>query len=724
MKSYNHVFAFFIAFYSIATFIHAQTSKDSTSILDNVNTLTFHYYQSINKNPQESLNYAKEAYAYYDKINTNSLKFKITSNYITALYVNEHYKDALEILNTIKDLEVSENNKALYFTLRGLVENDLNYIAQAEASYIEALKIYVALEDKDNQFTILNNLGLLYNNIGDYKRSLALYLECYGIINDLKVKVDRYKYYMNIGTVSYNLNDFNNAIESFTNALNEAKNNNESLRIYRAEEKIAQANVGLNKLEIAITHYKNALSGYKQLGLKKDECNTLINLGDINYQEDNKYIAFKNYSSAQKIASVNNFKQEEYLVDLKIARHYKEQLEFNKARDFYNKIINNKTHVKNIVVLKDAYKGLYEIEKASKNALLSLDYLESYLEYDNAYKEGQLITQKEQIQIQYSLKQKEQDLEKLETDLALNDLKLKNKQQQNQGLIMLSCLILLILILILRSYIQNKKTQDILSQNNEKINSQNEKLILTNQEIKAQRKELSGLNKVKDQLLSIIAHDVKSPMTDLYNLLFILRRNLDALKKDDLKQNLAIIESSTSNLLNLLNNILNWTISQSSGITVKFSSFSINDLVNTNLKLIESATVAKELSVSFQPDKNINYIKSDLNIIDFALRNMLSNAVKFTNKKGSINVSIEPVTTNTIHIKIADSGIGFNEEIQALLQKNTERLPVKLGTNTEKGYGIGLSLCKKMLAKIDSQIIYKKNKPTGSIFILQINTQN
>jgi len=106
---------------------------------------------------------------------------------------------------------------------------------------------------------------------------------------------------------------------------------------------------------------------------------------------------------------------------------------------------------------------------------------------------------------------------------------------------------------------------------------------------KAKRKELLDLNKIKDQLLSIIAHDVKSPMTDLYNLLFILRHNLNAIQKDELKKNLAVVESSTSNLLNFLNNILNWTISQSSGIRVKLSSFSLNELrVLKSLRFLES----------------------------------------------------------------------------------------------------------------------------------------
>lgn len=724
MKFWQYIFIFFSGTFLLPQISFAQNKKDSLSIIDNVNVLNFNYYQNINKNPIKSLNYAKDAFSYFDNIDTNELKFKVASNYVTALFVNDRYKDALLILDKIENLNIKDNNKALYFTLRGLVENDLTQITEAEASYKKALDLYVKLNDTDNQFTILNNLGLLYNNIGDYKKSLKMYLDCYDIVNDLKIKVDRYKYHMNIGTVSNNLNDYKNALSSFKNALNEATNNNESLRVFRAKEKIAQVYLGLNKLDIAGKYYNEALTGYKQLGLKKDACTVLLNLGDIHYQKNDKDTALKKYENAKKIATSNNFEQELYSALLSMASIYKEQLKYSEASSLFKKIIAHKSSITNFATLKDTYKGLYEIEKDKNNTLLSLKYLENYLKYDTLVKENQLITQKEQIETQYTLKQKEHDLEKLEVEFDLNELKLKNKQQQFQGLIILSVLILLVLILLSILYIQNKKSQKLLSLRNKKINSQNEILTATNKEIKAQRKELSNLNKVKDQLLSIIAHDVKSPMTDLYNLLFILRHNVNAVSKDDLKKNLAVIESSTSNLLNLLNNILNWTISQSSGIKVKISSFSLNDLINTNLKLVESSVIAKELRVNFQPEKTLDFIESDLNIVDFALRNILSNAVKFTNKKGNITIETQTTSNHIIEIRIADSGIGFNEEIHDLLKKNTERVPVKTGTNTEKGYGIGLSLCKKMLSKINSKIIYEKNHPSGSIFILQLKHPN
>ena len=688
-----------------------NTYAQNDSIINKINSLNFNYYQSINKNPQNSLNFSKKAFSYYKEVQSPELKFKIAANYTTALFVNEYYNEALSILNQIKTISINDNNKALYFTLRGLIENDLNHYSLAEENYKKALQLYLKLEDKDNEFTILNNLGLLYNNIGDYKRSLEYYLRCYEIINNLEIKVDRYKYYTNIGTVSYNLNDYNNALKSFNSALNEAKLNSDTIRIFRAHEKLAQTNVALNNTSIAISHYNKALEVYKQLGLQKDVCYILLQLGGIYYSQGKKNIAFNYYNDCLTIAKLNSFLQEEYESSLNLGIYYQEKSNLNKASFFFKKIIKNETNITNIEIVKKAYYALYTIEKQQNNKNISLNYLEHFLNLDKKINEKQLISQKEQIQIQYNLKQKEFELENLQINYHLNELQLKNRKQQLRALILFSILIAIVFIFVLSFYLQKKKAQRQLS-------IQNKKLISRNTEIKAKRKELLELNLIKDQLLSIIAHDVKSPLTDLKNLLFIFRHNIDVLNKNELKKNFTIIESNTSNLLNLLNNILNWTINQSSGIKVKESEFSLTKLIKTNLNLIESSSIAKDVSVIFENSSSDFNIKSDYNIVNFAVRNVLSNAVKFTNKKGLVLVKIIETKNNIVKIQISDSGIGFNEKIHTLLKNNSEKVPTTDGTEKEKGYGIGLSLCKKMLAKIDSKIIYKKNEPTGSIFTI------
>jgi len=184
MKTLRFFIIFLVGFFLMPLQSFSQKQNDSLTIINKVNLLNFNYYQSINNNPLSSLNYAEEAFSYHKNIKSIELKFKVATNFTTALFINENYNKALSILDSIDPIKIQKKDKALYYTLRGLVETNLNNPLQAEESFKKALTLYIELKDKDNEFTVLNNLGLLYNNIGNYKKSLESYIRCYAIIKD------------------------------------------------------------------------------------------------------------------------------------------------------------------------------------------------------------------------------------------------------------------------------------------------------------------------------------------------------------------------------------------------------------------------------------------------------------------------------------------------------------------------------------------------------------
>nr|WP_319999971.1 tetratricopeptide repeat-containing sensor histidine kinase [uncultured Draconibacterium sp.] len=719
MKFFSTTLVFVILLFLFHNSAISHVDKDSSSIVRHIENLTTKYYQSVNRNPKSSLRYSEEAYLYIDKNLPDETKFQIASNYATALYLNEEYPKALSILDQSAGLLIADKHQGLYHTLRGLVETELNQQLKAEEDYKTALEYYRKTSDKDNEFTVLNNLGILYNNVGDYKLSLASYLACYEIVNDLKIKVDRYKYYINIGTVNFNLNDFPKALSYYKSALNESIIQADTLRTLNSETKIAQTYVEIGQLDTALFYYGKAIQGYEKLDLNRDVCNILLRLGDIFQKQARNDKVLSLYEEAYQLGAANSYFQVIMESSFNIGSFYQKELNYNKAVEYFNHIIKTQKKNTNKELLKDTYFNLYRIEKQRRNTALALTYLEKYLAYDSVIKENLLTSQKEQIEVHFKLRQNELELENLSVNLALNKLSLESKQQQFSWLIIVSVCIIFGSILILWLYIQNRKSQKLLSLQNERINFQNQRLSLNNNEIKEQKKELNGLNKIKDQLLSIIAHDVKSPITDLNNLLSILRNHVNMLSKIELQENLAMIESNTTNLLHFLNNILNWVVSQSAGIQVKLTQISLNNIIKANIELIQNAISAKKLNIVFNPAVSPNLLKSDSNIVDFALRNVLSNAVKYSQAQGDIHIEIED-HQNTVQIRIADKGIGISEKICTLLKQNSERLPSLSGTNKEEGYGIGLSLCKKMLAKIDSKIHYNKNVPAGSVFTIEL----
>lgn len=686
-----------------------------------IDSLNKGYYRTINNNPTISLGYAQKAFSYFEKIQDERLKFRLAINYATALFINGDYEKAHLIINKAKGIAVGKKGKALYFTMLGLIENDLNHFTEAESAYKKALGLYTILEDKNNQFTVLNNLGILYNNIGAYNKALETYLKCYGLIDSLAADVDRYKYYMNRGTASYNLQDYTNALNSYRTALKTAVKNRDSLRIFRSYEKIAQTNLALGNLDQALYYYKKTLRSYSRIGLKKELIEVLLEIGNIYYAQGKEKTALDYFMRSHDLAHQKDHQVLEAAeASLRLGKFFLDQTEYEKAENYYKEVISIEAQTINPLVLMSAYLGLYKIAQHNNNALLSLKYLKKYHQYDNETRQKQLANERKQIAALFNLKKKELELENLKANYQIREIQLDKKNQKITGLILFAILTSLVFFLILLLYIQKRKAQSQLIIKNKKIDIRNKTLKKINEDVKAQRKELSSLNAFKDQLLSIISHDVKSPLTNLSSLLHILRNNIEGMKKGELKKNLASIESDTVNLLNLLNNILNWTIGQSTGVKVKTTRFSVTELVRKNLALVESSMVAKDLTILFDPGDKAHFIKSDKNIVDLALRNILSNAVKFTGANGTIDIAITQ-KSNTLAVKIADSGIGVKKEMLGHPQRNNVEAPFALNNGkVESGYGIGLSLCKMMLEKIGSEIVFENNQPSGAVFTLYI----
>lgn len=718
MKS---LFFSFCIILSVCTDLNAQ-NRSNTSIYTTADSLNLNYYQTINKNPKKGLLYAEKAFSLIDGIQSDRLRFKVISNYATALFINEEYLKAYDAIKKVNILKTNTNEKALYHTIKGLIANDLNHLSEAESDFKKSLELYEILNDRNNQFAVLNNLGLLYNNSGEYKKSLEAYLQCYDIINDLKEEVDSYKYFLNMGTVSYNLNDYESAYKSFNSALTEARTKNDSLRIYKASEKLGQTYVALDSLNLALTTFEKVLPFYEKSGLKKDASNILLQLGNINYALGYTEKGFTYFKDAEHLSEKNSFTQNKAQAFLKLGNYYNDQKKLKEAEHYFKNVLKTEDSISNLEILKQTYFGLYSIAKQKRDIPSSLLYLEKGHFYETEIQKQHLTNEADQIEARLGLKKKELELENLKINYELNQLQIKGQKQKIQGLIIFALLIGVLLWLALAMYFQKQKSQKRLAIQNDKINIQNKELIETNAAIKEQRQELATLNSLKDELLSILAHDVKSPITNLSHLLFILRNNLGKIEKEELQKNLASIEVNSSNLLNLLNNILNWVISQSQGVKVKISDFSLTELIQQNLKIVDSSIVSKDLKISFNDDNRYE-VSSDRNIVDLAMRNLLSNAVKFTPRHGTISIEIHETNNYTHTIKIIDSGIGFNEKVHAMLKEDIEKVPVTSGTAQEKGYGIGLSLCKKMLMLIDSKIMYERNLPQGSIFTIHLKTK-
>ncbi len=264
------------------------------------------------------------------------------------------------------------------------------------------------------------------------------------------------------------------------------------------------------------------------------------------------------------------------------------------------------------------------------------------------------------------------------------------------------------------------ENNSLLSMQQEELKSQNEELKAVNEgvvskqlEIEKVNAKLTNTNATKELLIRIIGHDLRGPISQLSVFADVMIDHFDDLTPDILKKNLKEISNSSGNSAKLLENLIEWSKLQSGKLVPKPEKLSIKELTDENIKLLINKTKNKEIKIYNRIDSHVEAMV-DRNMINTVLRNLISNALKFTHKKGKIEISAKKAN-NHIEISVSDNGVGMNKEdkdniFRIELQKST------LGTQNEKGTGFGLILCKEFIERHKGTIWVESEKNEGSVF--------
>ncbi|MCL2074198.1 MAG: ATP-binding protein [Marinilabiliaceae bacterium] len=229
--------------------------------------------------------------------------------------------------------------------------------------------------------------------------------------------------------------------------------------------------------------------------------------------------------------------------------------------------------------------------------------------------------------------------------------------------------------------------------------------------------ELRELNNTKDKLFSIIAHDLKNPFHALLGISSALSKEVSSGNLQQIQNYADIIFDSAKKGYELLTNLLEWTRLQSGRLKVIKENLSILEIINENISLVTNHANAKNLSIQYVDDVDYQ-IFSDKAIINVILRNLISNAIKFTPFNGKISITIRE-TENFLIISVIDNGIGITEEdMKKLFRLDVTHTTV--GTNNEIGTGLGLIICKEFVNKIGGSVYAESIYGQGATFTFTI----
>jgi PAS domain S-box-containing protein len=226
-------------------------------------------------------------------------------------------------------------------------------------------------------------------------------------------------------------------------------------------------------------------------------------------------------------------------------------------------------------------------------------------------------------------------------------------------------------------------------------------------------KELQELNATKDKFFSIIAHDLKNPFNSIIGLSEILKDEAKHIDIDTIEQYADIIYSTSNNTYRLLENLLSWALMQQGKIPFLRKSLIFKEMVNEVFELLKVNAMNKNISMINLIDENL-IIHADVNMIKTVIRNLVSNAIKYTSSEGTIEVSAISKGA-AVQVTVKDNGTGIKaENINKLFQTGSDF--TRRGTENESGTGLGLILCKEFIEKHRGSIWVESEMGKGSEF--------
>jgi two-component system sensor histidine kinase/response regulator len=245
---------------------------------------------------------------------------------------------------------------------------------------------------------------------------------------------------------------------------------------------------------------------------------------------------------------------------------------------------------------------------------------------------------------------------------------------------------------------------------NRALEEKNREIEKQKEEIEQNAKELAELNSLKNKLFSVIAHDLKSPMYALRNLFTQMKQQDIPLK--EIKSMIPDVVNDLNYTTGLMENLLQWAKSQMQSGSIKPRAIDISEIIREVINTLNLQAAPKQITIRNKVKKTIGAF-ADMDMTQLVLRNLVSNAIKFTPKNGQITICAEE-QDSFIKIGVEDTGIGITEEELSKINENTYY--TTKGTSSEAGTGLGLMLCKEFIIKNGGRLQISSNPGKGSTF--------
>jgi signal transduction histidine kinase len=608
--------------------------------------------------------------------------------------------DSLKSVLT-KTLSPQDKIKTLYkLGKTQLDESDLNNALKTSSQLFEVIGKYGTQNDSAKCYRLI---GLIYLQMAWYDKSLDNLMQAQHFFDKSGDTLMQAKALMNIGTVHDCLGNLPMSLSYYNKALKIFKQINNESGVADCELNMAILLIKQKKFEPACEKLISAAGIYEKTGNISNLAAAYLNLGLAYKKMKNFSLAIDYHERAYEIwkkadaryyICYYNLNMGEMMLDMKKPDDaYKYLLEAEKiAKTLYSKDL-----------LARSYEFLSDYNAAKKNYSDAYTYLNKSKQINDSILNAETTEKVNQIQYHYEIAQREADNQKLVKQNLNKELQLS---KQNFALYILSAILLFIAVLVIFLVNQNRIKR--------KANLQ---LEAKNQLIETQKDELIKLNASKDKFLSILAHDIRNPLSSIFGISDMLVSDYYKLTENEKLVFTQDIHTLSVNLFEIINTLLTWSTSQSGMITYRPKTFLFNELCQKSINTLQ--TVAKQKDIKLVTNEADDFsVYADENMIYSVLQNLLNNAIKFSYSGAEIRIETRCVN-GFAEISVIDKGMGLSPENQSRLFQYDQHVLSK-GTAGESGSGLGLILCKDFVEKNGGTIRVESELTKGSTFVFTI----
>jgi signal transduction histidine kinase len=562
----------------------------------------------------------------------------------------------------------------------------------------------------------------------EYGKAMDWLMQAYTLEDSMKLPREEFFTCIAIARVFEEVENFDKSLQYLNQSMKFAEEGNSRMTIFILNER-GQVHSHQGDWDSAFEDYEQMLQNARQIESKELEADALYNQGELSKIKKEYDPALERHKQALALRRATGERSKEaqslnaigviyllknepdrslanHLVAIKIRSGLKDQQglaeSYNNAGELYifkndfgraienlNLALTNSQESQNYEQALKAHDKLAYCYKQKSDFKKALYHKEEFIRYSDLLQREKADRDLLEIQNKHLMEQKESEIDQLESINEERQQKLDAQEKLKQRLYLLIGAGAIIVLLVLFMYLQKRVTN----------------------------RKLKTINETKDKLFSIIGHDLKAPLNSLTAFSSLLIHHAETLTKEEIKMLSGDVDKSLKNLFALLENLLEWARSQTGNIDFRPVSFDLAAILKENRELLSPLAQKKNITIQNEDGAKLP-VYAHRHSINTVVRNLISNAIKFTPTGGKIVVTTE-LEGKLLKVVVTDTGVGMSKEaIKSLFKLGTKQST--LGTLQEKGTGLGLILCKDFVEKNGGTIGVESEEGKGSKFFFTV----